>query len=364
MKKIMVHAYTKFNLGDDLFIKVLCERFPNTNFILYAPSKYIKCFNEITNLKCYSSESFIIRTINYFFRRFKVDNFFERMLAKSCDAGVYIGGSLFIQGENWEDYLYKYIKPKKIINKPFYLLGANFGPYRDKEYYDKYKEIFSEYTDICFREKYSFEMFKDLPNVRMADDIIFQLKKKNLQEQNNIVISVIKPSYRKNLNNYDEKYYLKIKDIALHFIEKGFNVTLMSFCEYEGDEEAIDKIMEIIPKEYLNKIKKHYYTINLKETLNIIAESKFVVATRFHSMILGWVYNKPVFPIVYSKKMSNVIEDVGFNGLYVNLKDIENVLPEKVFECINVNMIDVSKQVIGSEGHFRKLDEYIHKDII
>ncbi|MGM0874211.1 MAG: polysaccharide pyruvyl transferase family protein [Bacillota bacterium] len=363
MKKVMLYAYTNFNLGDDLFIKIICERYPNTKFVLSAPRKYKVSFKKIKNLSCYSYDSKFSRLINSIFRKlFKVNNISEKMIIKSCDAGVHIGGSVFIQNDNWQEYFEKNTKLKKIKNKPFYLLGTNFGPYYEKEYYNKHKEIFREYTDICFREKYSYEMFKDLPNVRMADDIIFQIKRdnNNIQEsENSIVISVIKPSIRKYLSDYDEIYYKKIKEIAIHFIGKGLNVNFVSFCENEGDNEAIDNIVNLIPKEYLDKVTKHYYALNIDETLKLIAASKFVVATRFHSMILGWVYNKPVLPIIYSKKMTNVIEDVGFNGFYADIKNISTISPNKVYECMYTNIIDVSKQKTNAEKHFEKLDEYL-----
>ena len=46
MKKIKVYAYTRQNLGDDLFIKILCERYPNTQFVLYAPNVYKDIFKD------------------------------------------------------------------------------------------------------------------------------------------------------------------------------------------------------------------------------------------------------------------------------------------------------------------------------
>ena len=360
MKKVIIYAYTKFNLGDDLFIKILCERYPNTKFIIYAQKKYKQCFKNINNIKCYSSESLFNRGINYVFRMINQNNFLEKYLAKKSDAGVYIGGSLFIQGDNWKQYFEEYTKPKKIDNKPFYLLGVNFGPYTDEEYYTKHKEIFKQYTDICFREKYSYNMFKDLPNVRMADDIIFQYKNPKVKEENSVSISIIKPSYRKHLEGYDEVYYNKIKDIAIAFIKEGMKVNLISFCEYEGDVEAIEKIVDLIPNQYLESINKHYYDINIDETVNLLAKSKFIVASRFHAMILGWVFNKPVLPIVYSPKMTNVMNDVGFDGLYTDLKNIQNIMTEQVLKCVKTNKIDVSKQVKNASKHFEKLDEFLN----
>jgi colanic acid/amylovoran biosynthesis protein len=359
MKKVMVYAYTNFNLGDDLFIKILCERYPQTQFVLYAPSKYKICFKDINNLKIFPSDSIIVRGINFVLRGLKIHNFLRELVSKNCDAAVYIGGSLFIQRKNWRDSI-ENLKRMRINNKPFFLLGANFGPFSDIDFYLKHKEIFREYTDICFREKYSYDLFKDLYNVRVADDIVFQLKKQDVQQiEKKLVVSVIKPSSREHLSNYDEIYYKKITDITIHFIKRGYEVTLMSFCENEGDKEAVERIMNLIPKEYLNKVTKHLYKLNIDETLDIIARSSFVIATRFHAMILGWLYNKPVFPIVYSDKMTNVMKDVGFKGLYVNFKDLDSLKPEEVFESMETNLIDVCEQIKNSEGHFKKLDEYL-----
>ncbi|MGF9741820.1 polysaccharide pyruvyl transferase family protein [Priestia megaterium] len=363
MKRVMIYAYTQFNLGDDLFIKVLCERYPKTNFVLYAPSRYKITFKEIKNITFYPSDSIITRGVNYLFRRLGLNEVIRRVLVRRCNAVVQIGGSLFIQGDNWKGVL-EHTKAMKPKDKPFYLLGTNFGPYKNNDFYESYKDVFGDYTDICFRDQYSYDLFKDLNNTRLADDIIFQLKtQKNQKQENNIIISVIKPSIRKHLSQYDEVYYDKIKDIAIYFIKKGYYVTLMSFCELEGDKEAVGKIVDLIPSEFSERVKKHYYTTNIEDTLNVMAQSSFIVATRFHSMILGWVFNKPVFPIVYSEKMTNVMKDVGFKGFYTDFKNINNVKPEQVFECIKTNLIDVSKQVDKAEEHFSKLDEYINNDL-
>lgn len=361
MKKVMVYAYTAFNLGDDLFIKILCDRYPSTRFMLYAPREYKQHFGKIENLEIFPNNTFIIRFLDVLFRKIKGYSFFRKCIAKRCDAAVYIGGSLFMQNDRWRKGL-KDVSSMRIEKKPFFLLGANFGPYQDKEFYVKYKELFKSYTDICFREKYSYEMFSDLDNVRIADDIIFQLKPKvHDVKYKNILISVIKPSNRKDLVEYDEIYYEKMKDIAIYFIEKGYKVTFMSFCESEGDKEAIETVMNLIPHTYLPEISEYLYRGDVDEALSVIAKSSFVIATRFHSMILGWLYNKPVFPIAYSNKMINVMEDVEFNGAYSELKEIHSLKPDKVFNSIEGNLIDVYNQVNNSKNHFQKIDDYLGK---
>ncbi|QNU20462.1 polysaccharide pyruvyl transferase family protein [Geobacillus thermoleovorans] len=362
MKKVMIYAYTNFNLGDDLFIKILCERYPQTQFVLYAPGNYKKCFREINNLKILSSDSLGVRGFNFILRNLKIHpSFFRSLVAKNCDAAVYIGGSLFIQGKNWRNQI-ENLRSMRIDKKPFFLLGANFGPFTNMDFYLQHKEIFKGFTDICFREKYSYSLFEDLPNVRVASDIVFQLRRENIHRQtkNQVIISVIKPSIREYLSGYNEVYYRKIKDIAIYFIKKGYDVILMSFCKNEGDSEAVKNIMKLIPKEYLDKVIEYSYQLNIDKALDVIAGSSFVVATRFHAMILGWVYNKPVFPIAYSNKMINVMKDVGFKGSYVDFNDLNSLEPEEVFRSMESNFVDISQQIKSSEKQFQKLDEYLY----
>lgn len=354
MKKVRLYAYTHFNLGDDLFIKVLAERYPETSFVLAAPREYKQSFQAFDNITVHANDSIISRGFNYIFRRLHIN----QLLTKNCDAAVLIGGSLFIQGETWRSDL-ENTKSMRVKNKPFFLLGANFGPYYDEPFYLEHKKLFSTYTDICFREEFSCELFKDLPNVRMADDIVFQMEKCEQPATTNIVLSIIKPSIRKNLANYDAVYFKKMRDIAIYFIEKKYTVTLMSFCEYEGDDEAVEQIMHLIPVSYRDRITKHFYKLNMEETLDVIAGSCFVVATRFHSMILGWVYNRPVFPIVYSAKMTNVMREVGFNGAYTDFEHIHTLTPEQVFTSMKTNSLDISEQINNAAKQFDRLDDYL-----
>lgn len=359
MKKILIYAYTEFNLGDDLFIKVLCERYPDTEFRICAPRLYKLCFKEIKNLKVYSSDSILLRGIGYICRKLKIHNVAQKYLVNQSDGVVHIGGSIFMQAENWVEH-FKHAESIRNKDKPYYLLGSNFGPYTDTEYYDEHKRMFKDYTDICFREQYSYDLFDDLDNVRLAPDIIFQLDPPaaHSKSEDYIVLSVIQPS-AKGLNGFDNLYYEKMKELAIYFIEKGYAVHFMSFCEHEGDQLAIEKIQSLIDPAYMSAIQVHLYKTNMEEVLSILAHSSFIVASRFHAMILGWVFQKPVFPVAYSNKMINVMEDVGFEGLYADFTTLELMQPEQVYESMTTYRLDVTPQTKHAEKHFEHLDSYL-----
>ncbi|MNC17659.1 colanic acid biosynthesis protein [compost metagenome] len=361
-KKMMIYAYTEFNLGDDLFIKVLCERYPDTQFMLIAPRLYKVVFKDLGNLKVYASDSVLFRGINYFFRKLKLHpNFMQKFLVDQGDGTVHIGGSIFMQGEQWAEYVANN-ESLRNKSKPYYLMGANFGPFTDKAYYEEHRRIFQEYTDISFREQYSYDLFKDMGNVRMAPDIIFQLQYDQAAAQapegRYIAISVIKPS-SKALNGFDNLYYEKMKDVAIHFIQQGYAVHFMSFCQHEGDQEAITHILGLIPAEYQGQTHVHLYKTDIDDILAALSGASFIVASRFHAMILGWVFGKPVFPIAYSKKMINVMEDAYFDGKYTDFAHLAELTPEMVYASMATNKIDVTLQANQAEKHFEQLDAYL-----
>lgn len=367
MKKVLIYAYTKLNLGDDLFIKILCNRYPNVKFYIFTIYQYSKSFNKIQNLTCYCVDRFYIRWINNIFKNLRISkDIFKKYITLKVDSSVYIGGSIFMQlNDKWE-YMINNDMKMKINNKPHFILGSNFGPYKNEKFFERYKEFFKECRDVCFRDKYSYELFKDLNNVRYASDIVFQGNKiyKPTTKSNNIVISVIKPSIRDRFKDYDEKYYDKISEVIEYFVKRGLNVILMSFCKFEGDEEAVEKIYNRIKSEDKLKVDKYFYRGDIKESLKIIGESRYVIATRFHAMILGLVYNKPVYPIIYSEKMTNVLNDINFNGNIMELQLIE----ELKVECVNESLKsledeirDIRIQIKDSEKHFKILDKCLSK---
>lgn|SRR5699024_8452296 len=357
VQKVFVRAYTNFNLGDDLFIKILVERYPDIKFMLYAPKKYKKIFNENKNVKVYSKENIFYRGFNFINRLFKSNYTIQRFLEKQADAIVRIGGSIFMQNDNWIKNLKN---NQNSFHKPYYVLGANFGPYTDEEYYSSYKKIFKSYTDVCFRDRYSYDLFSELNNVRVADDIVFQMETKPEKIDNSIVISVIKPSYREYLQGYDDIYYIKLKEIIIKYVNNGYKITLMSFCENEEDNIAIEELKKMLPKKYKSQVRTHIYKTNINKTLKIIAKSKYIIATRFHAMILGWIYDKPIYPITYSRKMINVIQDIGFNFGYADFNNLHNLNSEEVFNNLNENnKVNIVKARETAEKHFEKLDEYL-----
>lgn len=350
MKKIKVSGYVNLNLGDDLFLKILFERYKDIKFYVDCPKKLFSIYkSNFPKIKFYRYHSIIS----------KIRNFYTRKISNDY-INLKIGGSIFQENENT-----KLIKIW-LKDKNTYILGANFGPYFTDGYLEWYKAYFQSAEDVCFRDRYSYSLFKDLPNVRYAPDIVFSYKKinsenKRISKRKKIAVSVINLKNRKGLRAYHKLYIKKMKEVIKFFSEKNYIILLMSFCKNEGDEEAISDILNGINNKV--NIELLFYQGKLEDTLQSINEADYVIANRFHSLVLSWCMNKPAFPIIYSKKTKCVLEDMNYFGPSIEICNIENLNPQEILKFFEKNEImDVNKEKLQAENHFYALDKMINQN--
>lgn len=350
MKRVYVKAYLAYNFGDDLFVNIFCNRYKNVQYQMITKFEYPKdIFGKNVQLIKQDDIKFINKIIRVLSLK---NNSYENMIMKKNDLSLVIGGSMFMEKNSSSS--------KYFIGggKDYYIIGSNFGPYQTRKYYNKFYNIFKNAKDVCFREKYSFDLFSDLQNVRMAPDVIFSLDVSNVKITNNknVVISVVDCEKKVDIK-YKEKYESKIVDLIEFFSNHEYGITLMSFCKVEGDEAAIESIMGKISNESLReKVKRFYYKGNINEALDIIGDSQVVVGSRFHANILGLIMNKTIIPIAYSDKTVNVLSDCNFKGKIIDIREIDKFDVNSIGDKDLTYKLDVSSKIKESNRHFEKLD--------
>jgi len=321
-KQIYIKAYTKLNVGDDLFVFILCTRYPNVQFFIKDAGVYTKSFKNIHNLNVMQN------TENIHF-----------------DAIVYIGGSIFM--ENSPISVEKLLNLKEEIikvNIPTYIIGANFGPYISSEYfYSAKNNLFPHLKSVTFRDKYSCDLFKDMKHIHYAPDVVFSMdighiKRKKTRE---IGISLIHHLERANLKPHYNNYISKLLEICRYYIKLNYKIRLFSFCEYEKDMVAINDLLKRMNKYELQHIIISNYTGNLEEMINKIANLNLFITSRFHSMVLGLKFNIPIIPICYNQKCTNVLNDIGFpkSNIYTfeDIKRLDYTHFPEIFFIDNTN---------------------------
>lgn len=359
MKKIFLDMYLDRNLGDDLFLHTILMRYPNHQFIIHRRS-YKEFAQNYKNLKI---DSLILKKILKRLNFVDGTRIFNKM-AKKCDALIFLSGSYFMEDFVTEE-IYQtrinLIKSFKNKNKPIYILGTNFGAYKTELFKKKHIELFKLCNDICFRDKYSYNLFSTLDNVRKANDVVLHLDiESSVFESEKIIgFSIINLKNRIDLNKYHDIYIRSIKKSIEVFIQKGYKCVLMSFCTNQGDKDAIEEVISLIGDDYKKSIEVFEYKNNLLEALDLISKFSGFIATRFHASILAIKFNIPLIPIIYNQKTKYVLDDLGLSYLSIDMDNLnllynEEYLNERFKVGNTVNYKSLNLQ-------FEKLDNFLRE---
>lgn len=366
MKMIRLYAYLYHNLGDDLMVEVLLKRYGNMVF-------YCDCDAPIRNKRLISYPNFVDKEklyekygrLNHILNILTLhrnDGFFFRWLFKQyerkCKCSVYVGGSLYMprSNESIDDRILR--EKRKMEQSPLFVIGTNFGE-EEKVFENAFKEYFSQCGGVSFRDKASYDKFSSLPNTQYAPDVVFNYdiqKSNNSLNRDTVLISVIDFYSRPSLFQYADTYDRLIVEVCETCVRQNKTPVLVSFCELEGDTIAIERIYSLLPKSTRENTQSVFYRNNLPEVLNAFAGASYVIATRFHSMILALKFQKPLFCISYNEKVKQVIQDMGAD-CFCDLDQINKITMDDVFAGITPPNIEVYSSQASKQ--FVQLDRYI-----
>src|SRR5690625_1556664 len=97
----LVNAYFSKNVGDDLFLKVLIERYPDVNWYLLTPNPVYKdVFNDHSNVHIIESLNFNLLGLRRIDLFSKANQLFLKY--QLYDGLIVIGGSIFMEGSEWK----------------------------------------------------------------------------------------------------------------------------------------------------------------------------------------------------------------------------------------------------------------------
>lgn len=374
-----IRAFVMGNLGDDLFIHTLCNRYPNRKFVLCGEKKYKSLFQSVHNLEYISTDSFWVKWIfrlnklpawigNKLSEKLGSDKYYAlpgcfEWLSRHSKENILISGSLFMQiYENKKCSSPFFQSEIGYYNRHPYVIGCNFGPYINEEYREFYERRFYKARQVTFRDRYSDSLFPgDCTN--WAPDILFTYdieRKKRPSIEHYVAISVI------NLNkdgNHDEKKAVNYEEaiVALinYILQQNKKVVLLGLCRDQGDQLVINRIISKLPQTE-SVYSLCYPETSAEEIVGYLAYADCVVASRFHAMVLAWVYDKVAIPVIYSEKMTNTIQCVNPDIPMITTEEIKEgtknlveIYQESLQLGLKPDIEAIRKQ---AQKHFEKLD--------
>lgn len=246
----------------------------------------------------------------------------------------------------------------------YLILGSNFGPYDSEQQLIEYRKFFKTVDCVTFRDQHSYDLFKDNPHAAYYPDIIFNLNVSNYPtSEDYILISVIDLKFKsrepgcEKLVSYIEFYKKTLIEIIEYYIQRKQRVVLMSFCENQGDYRFCEELYELVDK---HELVSTYNYDTIDNALQIIANAKKVIATRFHAMILAMVFRKPCLVLSYSQKTTNVIQTIAPEQTYYNIQDMNQIDVsniENLYYELDENTLQQLKR--EAQGHFKYLDQLL-----
>ena len=361
MKRVFLYAYDKINLGDDLFVSFITNRYPDINFYLWTEKQNKETFQNLKNLKVIDKNSVIVCLLREIRASFEAR--YKAWWEKRCNASVYIGGSIFMEYRTWKNQITWLNYQAEHYH--FFVVGANFGPYKTEEYRRQLGTVFHKMEDVCFRDIYSLKKFEGNPKVRYAPDILFSYSMPDVAvKEKQLFVSVVSccnKDKEHNLRNEESNYIENMSKILKEYLKEGYHLVFSSFCREEGDEEEIRKIIDRLGHPNSKQIRMlNYDGTNRKQILYALAESEYIIGSRFHAIILAMTAGRPVLPIIYSDKTKNVLEDIGFKGVVFDLRSDKSWdYTQSRKNLDSVSFIVPEKIKKNSQDHFEKLDEFL-----
>lgn len=346
MKNVLLYGVHSVNLGDDLFFKIILERYPQTRFIIIGPEIYKSILADYKNCVVISKSDSVIKRISrfldfvhlpkslgiylYLFKKYNIDLF------------LIAGGSLFIEGNSNLPRLIKNIhKLTHIFRKvKICVIGSNFGPCTTDGWRKTVEKSLHYVADVCFRDIQSFRIFSNLPNVRWGNDIVFHQVPSCCKEKDKVLcVNIRSVDSWPTLKPYKERYLQQTKEIIEIYQSKGYSVKMLSFCSQYADNEITDELYEILERK--ENVSRLYYNGELNDCLEAISTADSILATRFHAIILGLIYNLKIIPISYSIKTENMLKTFGIwddiydYNAFCN-SSVDSIL-NKAIESYNIN---------------------------
>ncbi len=339
-KRVAVTAYAANNLGDDLFIRSVLQRYPDTEFVFFASIDGLRMADGLPNMG---------GTIT--FREFVQQR-------KTFSMYLILGGSMFQQRPGWMPLWVNYarrILTARFFGIPTFVTGASFGPYAHRRFRLAFGALFRLSRHITFRDTASARVFSGLRQVDVYPDLAFAVPVPEPLEPNEkpIGMSVMEFGSGVEAAGYTEQ-------CATIITESHPSSRFLLFAFQESgdlsDSRAATQVLQLLTPERAACVDVITYDgRNLDHVLASIGSCASFYATRFHSMIIAVLYDLPVTVMLYHPKILAALTDTLEQAPETSQRPQPSA-PGLSFVQVRLPRKRTAELTVQAEGHFRAID--------
>ncbi len=224
-------------------------------------------------------------------------------------------------------------------------------------------------ADYCsFRDQQSKAYMRSIgykKNVRVYPDLAHSLDIEKYQHDNNKnskqkIIGIGPMAYKdprywpiKNKRIY-EYYISKLADFVEWLILNNYQIKLIPGEAY-ADRDAILDVVNLLKHKSVEYQKSQLWyepIITVDELISTIATLDCVVASRFHSLVLSLLMNKPAIALSYHNKIEDLMVDVGEQDFVINIESFELYELREKFIELEQNQEELKEKIS------RRVDQY------
>lgn len=342
MKRIIVYGVNSINVGDDLFFKILQDRYPDVIFYMIAPKEYKGFIGIYNNWKIISNTGLSYKFFSFLGGLFHTSGaafiYAWLILKHRIDLFLIIGGSLFMEGKSNVPHFIRGINRLRRLNPrmKMAIIGSNFGPCESKQWENEVSTSLSFANDVCFRDISSYDVFSNLQNVRWGNDIVMHMNHPMVtKKEKTVCINIRSVDNWPSLLPLKDRYIKQVRSIADYYHSIGYSIKLLSFCREYRDNEITDVLYDSL--DYKESVCKVYYDGDLEKIIESVASAEYMIGTRFHAIILGLLFKLKVLPVSYSIKTENMLKTY---GLWDEVYDFKKFCSTDYKELMNHIIVD------------------------
>lgn len=135
-------------------------------------------------------------------------------------------------------------------------------------------------------------------------------------------------------------------------LERGYFLVLVSSSRGD-DESVIPEILNHLDGPAKKRIEQQTYVpriANWRDFVNAVREADFLIASRLHSTILGFISHRPTVAISFDPKVDWVMQDLGQTEFLLHIRDFVSEDVIKALDLLQLSRTAVTEKLVAYQS--------------